>query len=90
MDKDTHMYRLDNVYRDTRQGKCSSIGCEGRTNTGNIEGEGPVESVFVTGTHPHPPSRMKHKLCEAKIELKNFKSKQCAFGSDNVCTVVQN
>ena len=33
-----------------------------KKNTGNIEGEGPTESVTITGTHPNPPNPMKHKL----------------------------
>ena len=72
MVKDTYMYCLDFVYKDTCYWKCSSIVFSGRAKTGIFEGDGPIESVSITGTHPHLPIPMKHNLCEAKYKLKNI------------------
>ena len=47
-----------------------------REKTGNDEGEGPVQSVSIAGTHLNLRNPMKHKLCEAKIELRKLKPKQ--------------
>ena len=72
--------------------KYSSIGSKGRVKkkNRNIEGEGPIEFVSITGTHMHPPKPMKHKLCEAKTEhKKNLSSEQCGFSLDDVCIVAQ-
>ena len=72
MDEENYMYRSDYAYKGTRYWKCSSVGCKVRAKTVNVEREGPVESVSINGTHPHPPNPMEHKLSEAKIELKTL------------------
>ena len=66
------MYRLDNVYKDIRYCNISSVACKGRGRARNIEGESPIESVFITDTHTHHLNPMKHKLSKVKTELKKI------------------
>ena len=75
--EDTYRYRLVYVLKYTRYWECSCIGCKRRATTENIEVKGPIESLSVTGAHPHPPNDLKHKICAAENKLKKVVSSVC-------------
>ena len=90
MDKENYMYCSDYAYKDTRYWKCSSVGCNVRAKTLNLERQGPVQSVSITGTHPHPLNPMEHKLSEAKIELKTLAINSQEFSHTVIDNVLKN